>query len=122
MLNLITTSISNVYSRLTLIHPDYWFSARSEASLWSLYGYWILVWLLLLLSCLFFFKSLRSRQKPFRKRFFTKLTWFGLFFSLVAVSLSLFRAYGVPLLSARAVWIPFFLAIAYFAYTSLIEF
>ncbi|OGY30363.1 MAG: hypothetical protein A3F35_00965 [Candidatus Woykebacteria bacterium RIFCSPHIGHO2_12_FULL_45_10] len=121
MLTKTITSISEIYKSTTILHPSYWFSARSAVALGKLYLYWFLVGTLLLVGLLFLFQLLRAKD-PFRKRFFTKRLWVCWLLALIAITLTLLRAFGVAFLSARILWPVFFLALVYFSYASLLEF
>lgn len=105
-----------------MIHPSYWFSSREAVSLVALLPYFIFLFLLVAVAAVLIFFQFKSAANPFKKRFFQSRFWWLLLFLLVASCLTFFRFQGFSTLSARALWLPYSLALLYFAYFSFVEF
>jgi len=118
----IVTYISEAYKRVSIAHPDFWFGSRGDFSRLDTVLY--LVFSGILLAILLYFLSKRDSVKdnPFKRSFFARKTWIVLFFLFAAVLLGLFHYQKFPLISARAMWLPFFFALVYFAYFSFIDY
>lgn len=83
--------------------------------------YFVFMGILLLTAVVMVVFQARTKNNPFKKRFFQNRVWIILAFEAVAVLLTFFRFIGISTLSARALWLPYALALIYLAYISFIE-
>lgn len=104
------------------MHPSFWFVSRNPTQINKLVFYFLFIFLLLILAVFFFVNIYLVKKQPFKKRFYLRLGWISLGFIIASVVLTFFRFTGTAFLSARAVWLPFFLILFYVGFLNFLEY
>lgn len=122
MFTLILTSVTNTYQRITIAHPDYWFSARQIPPTPKLFWYIVFVGILFLVGLLALFFRFKNQKNAFRRKFFQKVALAAFLIALAGLLLTFSPLLGVGWLSARAIWLPYIFVLAYLLYLALLEY
>ena len=111
----IATSASNI-SNSGIFNLSYWFGNPSGLNFLKIVLVTVVVISVLVCALAAFLAPWRMKLTPPQKKFFNKIGWYLLAFTLIGWLLLTARVFSVPYLSIRFLWVVWFLVLAVFCY------